>query len=122
MLRATSSISAPSLPVRFIRRLAGLFPSSCRFAGFSAGRQTITCAASTPGGHTRVAFLESAGLTAAATIAMAPAVTLADDGVVNPGEEVTTDSGLKYVVTAVGKGAKPNTGNTIKAHYTGGYV
>lgn len=109
-------------PVRFIRRLADLFPSSCRFVGVSTARQAITCAASAPGGHTRVAFLESAGLTAAAVIGMAPAVTLADDGEVTLGEEVTTDSGLKYVVTAVGKGAKPNTGNTVKAHYTGGYV
>lgn len=35
------------------------------------------------------------------------------------GEEVTTDTGLKYTVTAAGKGAKPAPGNMIKAHYTG---
>ena len=42
------------------------------------------------------------------------------------GEEVTTGSGLKYVVTVAGKGTKPTAGQTIKAHYTGqwhcGYV
>lgn len=37
------------------------------------------------------------------------------------GKEVTTSSGLTYVVTKAGKGAKPNPGDNVKAHYTGGW-
>ena len=84
-------------------------------------RQVVTCSTSPQTGKTRATFLERAGLMTAAAIAIAPVVTLAADGEVKVGEEVTTASGLKYVVTAAGKGAKPNAGNTIKAHYTGKY-
>lgn len=70
-----------------------------------------------------MAFLNKAGLAAAATVAAVTATpTIAhaeeEDGV-KVGEEVTTDSGLKYTVTVAGKGAKPNPGNMVKAHYTG---
>lgn len=37
-------------------------------------------------------------------------------------ELVTSPSGLKYVVTADGKGDKPKPGTDIKAHYTGKLV
>lgn len=71
-----------------------------------------------------MAFLNRAGLAAAATVAAvtsSPMVANAeeDDDGVKVGEEVTTDSGLKYIVTVAGKGAKPSPGNMIKAHYTG---
>lgn len=36
-----------------------------------------------------------------------------------PGEEVTTPSGLKYVDLKVGDGASPKPGQTITVHYTG---
>ncbi len=70
-----------------------------------------------------MAFLNRAGLAAVATVAAVTSTPLVanaeeDDGV-KVGEEVTTDSGLKYTVTVAGKGAKPNAGNTVKAHYTG---
>lgn len=70
-----------------------------------------------------MAFLHKAGLAAAATVAAVtatPVVANAEEGDgVKVGEEVTTDSGLKYTVTVAGKGAKPNPGNMVKAHYTG---
>ena len=70
-----------------------------------------------------MAFLNRAGVAAVATVAAvtsSPLVANAEeeDGV-KVGEEVTTDSGLKYTVTVAGKGAKPNAGNMVKAHYTG---
>lgn len=70
-----------------------------------------------------MAFLNRAGLAAVATVAAVTSTPMVanaeeDDGV-KVGEEVTTDSGLKYTVTVAGKGAKPSPGNTIKAHYTG---
>jgi peptidylprolyl isomerase len=41
----------------------------------------------------------------------------------HPGKElVTTDSGLQYLVTEEGSGAKPAVGTTIQAHYTGKLV
>lgn len=55
--------------------------------------------------------------------AASPAIAVAEEGggeeEVQVGKEVTTGSGLKYVVTVAGKGAKPNPGDSIKAHYTG---
>eukprot|EP00752_Nemacystus_decipiens_P011904 g10555.t1 len=99
-------------------------------AGGSSSRKVITCSASSSsssqGGvqHNRMAFLNRAGLAAAATVAAVTATPIVanaeeDDDGVKVGEEVTTDSGLKYVVTVAGKGAKPSPGNMIKAHYTG---
>lgn len=75
-----------------------------------------------------MAYLKAVGLATAATVAtvVAPSIALAEgtpageeEPEVKIGEEVTTGSGLKYVVTVAGKGAKPAAGNTIKAHYTG---
>lgn len=40
-------------------------------------------------------------------------VTTSDDGF------ITTESGLRYKVIAVGNGAIPAPGQTVKAHYTG---
>lgn len=98
-------------------------------AGRSSSRKVITCSASSSssqGGvqHNRMAFLNRAGLAAVATVAAVtstPVVVNAeeDDDGVKVGEEVTTDSGLKYTVTVAGKGAKPAAGNMVKAHYTG---
>lgn len=96
-------------------------------AGASAARRVLTCSASSTDGQTRASYLKAIGLATAATVATvaAPSIALAEgtpaDGEpeVKIGEEVTTDSGLKYVVTVAGKGTKPTAGNTIKAHYTG---
>lgn len=93
-------------------------------AGASSARRGLTCSASSPEGQTRVAYLKKAGLAVAASAvasAVVPVVALAEEAKdeVKVGEEVTTQTGLKYVVTVAGKGAKPNAGNTIKAHYTG---
>ena len=35
------------------------------------------------------------------------------------GEEVTTESGLKYIVEVFGNGELPKTGDKVKVHYTG---
>lgn len=102
-------------------------PLAVTTAGGSSGRKVVSCSASSSsssqggGKHSRVAFLNRAGLAAAATFAAVtatPMVAHAEEDV-KVGEEVTTDSGLKYTVTVAGKGAKPSPGNTIKAHYTG---
>ena len=37
----------------------------------------------------------------------------------NPGETITTDSGLQYVVLTPGTGASPQPGQTVTVHYTG---
>ena len=74
-----------------------------------------------------MSYLKAIGLATAATAATvaAPSIALAEwtpageEPEVKIGEEVTTGSGLKYVVTVAGKGTKPTAGNTIKAHYTG---
>lgn len=94
-------------------------------AGASSVRQVLACSASSPSGQTRVGFLKNTGLAAAVVASIAvPAAAMAEveeeeEEVVKVGEEVITGSGLKYVVTVAGKGAKPKVGNTIKAHYTG---
>eukprot|EP00904_Undaria_pinnatifida_P009345 jgi/Undpi1/5540/HiC_scaffold_2.g00817.m1 len=97
-------------------------------AGTSAARRVLTCSASSTGGQqSRASYLKTVGLATAATVASvaAPSIVLAEgtsaggDDEVKIGEEVTTGSGLKYVVTVAGKGTKPTAGQTIKAHYTG---
>lgn len=91
-------------------------------AGASAARHVIACSAASAKDQTRVGFLKNAGLAAAAAAASVavPAIAMAEEGSeLKVGDEATTDSGLMYKVTAVGKGAKPTAGNTIKAHYTG---
>jgi hypothetical protein len=44
-----------------------------------------------------------------------------DEGVVASSDDgfITTESGLRYKVVAVGNGAIPSPGQTVKAHYTG---
>lgn len=97
-------------------------------AGTSAARKVLTCsAASKEGQQSRASYLKAVGLATAATVASvaAPSIVLAEGAPaevvdeVKIGEEVTTGTGLKYVVTVAGKGAKPVAGQTIKAHYTG---
>ncbi|CAN0097588.1 unnamed protein product, partial [Ectocarpus fasciculatus] len=97
-------------------------------ASGSSSREVVSCSASTSssqggGQHSRVAFLNKAGLAAATTVAAvtaSPMLARAEEGdEVKVGEEVTTDSGLKYTVTVAGKGSKPSPGNMVKAHYTG---
>lgn len=109
----TVQLSLTRYPPAFAASIAG---------GFAA-RQVVSCSAASS--QSRVAFLVQAGLVAGAAVASAasPVIALAEgDGEeeeVQVGKEVTTGSGLKYVVTVAGKGAKPNPGDTIKAHYTG---
>ncbi|CAM9325925.1 unnamed protein product [Ectocarpus sp. 6 AP-2014] len=100
-------------------------------AAGSSSREVVSCSASTSsssssqggGQHSRVAFLNKAGLAAATTVAAvtgSPLLARAEEeDEVKVGEEVTTDSGLKYTVTVAGKGSKPSPGNMVKAHYTG---
>eukprot|EP00581_Thalassiosira_minuscula_P019299 CAMPEP_0183712062 /NCGR_PEP_ID=MMETSP0737-20130205/7325_1 /TAXON_ID=385413 /ORGANISM="Thalassiosira miniscula, Strain CCMP1093" /LENGTH=158 /DNA_ID=CAMNT_0025940637 /DNA_START=134 /DNA_END=610 /DNA_ORIENTATION=+ len=56
---------------------------------------------------------------AAATASVAlPKAALADDA--DPyADYITTESGMKYLVTKEGDGAVPSAGQTVKAHYTG---
>lgn len=84
----------------------------------------MRCSASSPESETRLSFLHKSAVGVAAAAAAvsfgSPLIALADDeGEVKVGEEVTSDSGLKYVVTKAGTGAKPNPGDFVKAHYTG---
>ncbi|CBJ26279.1 FKBP-type peptidyl-prolyl cis-trans isomerase 2 [Ectocarpus siliculosus] len=104
-------------------------------AAGSSSREVVSCSASTSsssssssssqggGQNNRVAFLHKAGLAAATTVAAvtgSPLLARAEEeDEVKVGEEVTTDSGLKYTVTVAGKGSKPSPGNMVKAHYTG---
>ena len=63
-------------------------------------------------------FLEKSAVAAfgiASAIPRAAASNAADDD----SDFITTESGLKYVVTKEGTGAIPDTGANVKAHYTG---
>merc|ERR1719506_142681 len=62
----------------------------------------------------RSKFLSNAAATATsfAGLSLLPRPSFADD-------YQTTDSGMKYKVTAVGAGAVPSQGAVVKAHYTG---
>ncbi|CAM9489313.1 unnamed protein product [Sphacelaria rigidula] len=85
----------------------------------------LRCSASSPESESRRSFLSKSakGVAAAAVAAVtigSPVVALAaEPDEVKVGEEITSDSGLKYVVTKAGTGAKPNAGDFVKAHYTG---
>lgn len=77
----------------------------------SSRRDFLTKSAST------AAILSSVGL---------PKIAIADDGDDAPAaandeyaDYITTDSGMKYLVTKEGDGAVPTSGQTVKAHYTG---
>ncbi|CAM9700105.1 unnamed protein product [Chrysoparadoxa australica] len=64
----------------------------------------------------RRSFIEQS---VASTAAIATIAT-ASSAPVSAGDEVqTTSSGLQYIVTKEGSGAKPIPGATVKAHYTG---
>ena len=76
----------------------------------SSRRDFLTKSAST------AAILSSVGL---------PKIANADDGDAPAAtndeyaDYITTDSGMKYLVTKEGDGAVPTSGQTVKAHYTG---
>lgn len=68
----------------------------------------------------RRSFVRTAG-TAGAAVLISPGAALAD-AVAEPAvaaDFITTESGMKYRVTKEGTGAIPETGQTVKAHYTG---
>lgn len=57
---------------------------------------------------------------AAATTVSLPQPSLADEDSSDPyADYITTESGMKYLITKEGDGAIPSTGQTVKAHYTG---
>lgn len=60
-------------------------------------------------------FLAKSAATAAVAL---PKAAFADDA--DPyADYITTESGMKYLVTKEGDGAVPAAGQTVKAHYTG---
>ena len=73
-------------------------------------------------------FLTKSASTAAILLSSVglPKIAIADDGDDAPAaandeyaDYITTDSGMKYLVTKEGDGAVPTSGQTVKAHYTG---
>jgi len=69
-------------------------------------------------------FWGALGLIAVGLASLAAAVfvlvaVVLDDGGAKLGDEVTTDSGLKYVDLEAGTGATPAAGQTVFVHYTG---
>lgn len=91
-----------------------------------ASREVVRCSASSPESQNRLSFLQKSG--AAGVVAVTAAVSFgspllavaAEEKVeLKVGQEYTSDSGLKYIVTKIGTGAQPNPGDFVKAHYTG---
>ena len=70
---------------------------------------------------TRRDFLAKSAATAAVAASTAlPKAAFADDDAADPyADYITTESGMKYLVTKEGDGAIPSGGQTVKAHYTG---
>mmetsp|Transcript_19338 Transcript_19338/g.28622 ORF Transcript_19338/g.28622 Transcript_19338/m.28622 type:complete len:186 (-) Transcript_19338:127-684(-) len=67
---------------------------------------------------TRRDFLAKSAATAAVAASTLPKAAFADDA--DPyADYITTESGMKYLVTKEGDGAIPSGGQTVKAHYTG---
>ena len=67
----------------------------------------------------RKQFLEkSVGITAFGLVSTLPLTTSASYAE-DESDFITTESGLKYLVTKEGTGAIPETGANVKAHYTG---
>lgn len=63
-------------------------------------------------------FLAKSAATAAVGASTLPKAVFADDA--DPyADYITTESGMKYLVTKEGDGAVPAAGQTVKAHYTG---
>ena len=65
-------------------------------------------------------FLAKSAATAA-VVSTLPKAAFADDadGADPYADYITTESGMKYLVTKEGDGAIPSAGQTVKAHYTG---
>jgi len=69
---------------------------------------------------TRRDFLAKSAATAAVAASTLPKAAFADDAAADPyADYITTESGMKYLVTKEGDGAIPSGGQTVKAHYTG---
>jgi len=69
---------------------------------------------------TRRDFLAKSAATAAVAASTLPKAAFADDDAADPyADYITTESGMKYLVTKEGDGAIPSGGQTVKAHYTG---
>mmetsp|Transcript_13290 Transcript_13290/g.26467 ORF Transcript_13290/g.26467 Transcript_13290/m.26467 type:complete len:189 (-) Transcript_13290:302-868(-) len=64
---------------------------------------------------------QTASIAAATTASLSlPKPSLADDDASDPySDYITTESGMKYLITKEGDGAIPAAGQTVKAHYTG---
>ncbi|GMH47024.1 hypothetical protein TrRE_jg3773 [Triparma retinervis] len=67
---------------------------------------------------TRTTFLSKASTYTAAS-SLLPSLLLPRVAFAESSDFVTTDSGMKYKVTAVGTGGVPPQGSTVRAHYTG---
>lgn len=91
-------------------------------AGSRTSGHLMRCLASASESQCRLAFIKTSGV-AVVTAAIIPLVSTAaevpEEPIVKVGEEIISESGLKYVITKVGTGTKPNPGDSIKAHYTG---
>ena len=68
-------------------------------------------------GNRRDFLAKSTG--AAASLALPTAAFAADEAADPYAQFTTTESGMKYLVTKEGDGAIPDTGQTVKAHYSG---
>ena len=68
---------------------------------------------------TRRNFLAKSTATIAAASTALPKASLAEESSDPYAGYTTTESGLKYLITTEGTGAIPESGQTVKAHYTG---
>eukprot|EP00584_Thalassiosira_punctigera_P023842 CAMPEP_0172554242 /NCGR_PEP_ID=MMETSP1067-20121228/53759_1 /TAXON_ID=265564 ORGANISM="Thalassiosira punctigera, Strain Tpunct2005C2" /NCGR_SAMPLE_ID=MMETSP1067 /ASSEMBLY_ACC=CAM_ASM_000444 /LENGTH=186 /DNA_ID=CAMNT_0013342571 /DNA_START=65 /DNA_END=625 /DNA_ORIENTATION=+ len=84
-------------------------------AAFNLSAQNNAAASSSVGSR-RDFLAKSAAVTASVTL---PKAVIADDAADPYAGYITTESGMKYLVTKEGDGAVPAAGQTVKAHYTG---